>query len=141
MSPPEKKPSFFFTPFFQLFLCAVTGTASEVLLKLGATHTRDVPSAVPWLGITGLASGWTWASIVFTLASLFSWMSALRTLPLGLAFPLSNSVHVFIPLSCWAFLGEIISPRRWCGITLVVVGLLIVARTYTKLDARLEQRL
>ena len=136
-APLEPKRLFSLNPFAQVLLCAVFGTMGEVLLKVGAAHTQNLPSPVPWLGLSGLASGWTWASIVFTLLSLVFWMSALRTIPLGMAFPLSNSVHVFIPLSCWAFLGEVISGRRWCGIILVVAGLLIVAKTYAKLDERL----
>ena len=138
MSPPSEPKRFFsLNPFGQVLLCAVFGTMGEVLLKVGASHTQNLPSPIPWLGLSGLASGWTWASIVFTLLSLVFWMSALRTMPLGVAFPLSNSVHVFIPLSCWAFLGEVISGRRWCGIILVVAGLLIVAKTYAKLDEQL----
>ena len=135
--PPETKRLFSLHPYAQLLLCAVFGTTHEVLLKIGAEHTQHLPSPIPWLGLSGLASGWTWASIVFTLLSLVFWMSALRTLPLGLAFPLSNSVHVFIPLSCWAFLGEVINGRRWCGIALVIAGLLIVAKTYARIDERL----
>ena len=135
--PPEPKRFLLLHPIAQLLLCAIFGTMGEVLLKVGAAHTQNLPSPVPWLGLSGLASGWTWGSIVFTLLSLVFWMSALRTIPLGMAFPLSNSVHVFIPLSCWLFLGEVINGRRWCGIALVVAGLLIVAKTYAKIDERL----
>ena len=136
-APLEPKRLFSLHPFVQVLFCAIFGTVGEVLLKVGAAHTQNLPSPIPWLGLSGLASGWTWGSIVFTLLSLVFWMSALRTIPLGMAFPLSNSVHVFIPLSCWAFLSEVISARRWCGIILVVAGLLVVARTYAKLDERL----
>ena len=61
----------------------------------------------------------------------------MRVLPLGVAFPLTNAVQVLVPLSCWMFLGEAISPQRWCGIVLVVVGLMIVAKPYARLDERL----
>ena len=113
------------------------GTAAEVLLKKGASMTANIPSAVPWLGLTGLSSGWTWLSIVATVLSFFSWMAAIRFLPLGVAFPLTNAVQVLVPLSCWWFLGEGITPWRWCGIVLVIAGLMVVAKPYAKLDARL----
>ncbi len=134
---PLPRTSVFRHPFTQLGLCILAGTASEVLLKKGALGTANLPSAVPWLGLTGLNSGWTWLSIVFTLLGFFSWMSAIRVLPLGVAFPLTNAVQVLVPLSCWYFLGEAIHPLRWCGIVLVVVGLSVVAKTYATLDARL----
>ena len=69
--------------------------------------------------------------------SFFSWISAIRALPLGVAFPLTNAVQVLVPLSCWMFLGEAINFQRWCGILLVVIGLMTVAKTYARLDERL----
>ena len=136
-SVPAKPTPFFLHPSVQLVLCIIAGTASEVLLKKGAENTAHLPSWLPWLGLTGLNSGWTWLSIVFTLLGFFSWMSAIRVLPLGVAFPLTNAVQVLVPLSCWWFLGERISPLRWCGIALVVAGLMVVARPYARMDARL----
>ena len=136
-SVPAKKIPLFLHPFVQLGLCIVAGTASEVLLKKGAENTASLPDWVPWLGLTGLSSGWTWLSIVFTLLGFFSWMSAIRVLPLSVAFPLTNSVQVLVPLSSWWFLSEKISPWRWAGITLVVVGLMVVAKPYARMDARL----
>ena len=127
----------FLNPFVQISLCIVMGTAAEVLLKKGASMTANLPSAVPWLGLTGLSSGWTWLSIIATVLSFFSWMAAIRFLPLGVAFPLTNAVQVRVPLSCWWFLGEGITPWRWCGIALVIAGLMVVAKPYAKLDERL----
>ncbi len=135
-TPPAKRP-FFLNPFVQIGLCILAGTAAEVLLKKGAVSSAHLQSSVPWLGLTGLESGWTWLSIVFTLLSFFSWITAVRVLPLGVAFPLTNAVQVLVPLSCWLCLGEAISFRRWCGIALVVVGLMTVAKTYARLDERL----
>lgn len=136
-TPPAAPRPFFLNPYVQVGLCILSGTAAEVLLKKGASGTAEVPSTVQWLGLTGLESGWTWLSILFTLLSFFSWMTAIRVLPLGVAYPLTNAVQVLVPLSCWVFLGEAIAFRRWCGIALVVVGLMTVARTYARLDERL----
>ena len=136
-NPPAAKPPLFLNPFVQISLCILFGTAAEVLLRKGAEMTANLPSAVPWLGITGLGSGWTWLSIVFTVLSFFCWMSAVRVLPLGVAFPLTNAVQVLVPISCWLFLGEGINAWRWCGIALVIAGLTVVAKPYAKLDERL----
>ncbi len=127
----------FLNPYFQIFLCAVFATTAEVLLKIGAKETASLPSAIPWLGISGLTSKWIWLSILFTLLSLGSWMQAISILPLSVAFTLSNVVHVLIPLSCWAFLHEAINPTRWVGIVLVLTGLLIIAKPFAKIDERI----
>ena len=124
-------------PYFQILVCAAFATASEVFLKLGAFETRHLPSALPWLGLTGLTSKWIWIAIVLTICSFFAWMRAISELPLSVAFTLSNVVHVLIPLCCWLFLGEAINTLRWVGIGLVITGLLIIAKPFAQIDERL----
>jgi drug/metabolite transporter (DMT)-like permease len=127
----------FFNPWFQLALEAVLVTISEVLLKIGASETLSSGTAIEWLGISGLSSLWVWGGIVSIVLSFLSWIYVLRHIPLSLAFPLSQVVHVTIPLSSWIFLGESISMRRWIGIAIVVCGLTLVARPVAQLEERL----
>lgn len=128
---------YFLRPYVQLLVCALTGTASEVLLKIGAGQTAHLEAPLPWLGLSGLESGWVWIGIVLTVLSFLAWIQALRTIPLGVAFTLSNVVHVLVPLSCWLFLGETINGRRLLGVGFIVVGLLVIAKPFARLDARL----
>lgn len=128
---------FFLKPYFQLLVCALTGTASEVFLKVGAAKTANLNSFLPWLGISGLESRYVWIGIVFTILSFLAWMHALRSIPLGVAFTLSNVVHVLVPLSCWLFLDETLNARRLLGVGFIVLGLLVIARPFARLDARL----
>jgi drug/metabolite transporter (DMT)-like permease len=46
-------------------------------------------------------------------------------------------VDILVPLGCWIFLGELISPLRWCGIALVVIGLALVAKPIAQFEERL----
>ena len=122
----------------ELLLTAIFGAAAEIFLKLGAVETANDVSWLPaWLGIGGLASGWVWLGMLFTVLGFITYLRAMRVVPLGVAFTLSNFVHVLIPLSAWLFLGESISPRRWLGIGLVLVGLFVLARPYTRVEERL----
>jgi drug/metabolite transporter (DMT)-like permease len=136
--PPSRPP---LRSLMAILFCAVAGTASEIFLKRGAAETASQSTLVPWLGLSGLESKWVWLGIVFTILSFLAWVRAVRIVPLSIAFTLSNVIHVFIPLSCWLFLGEAVSPRRWLGITLVVIGLAIVARPFARLDEKLEKAL
>jgi multidrug transporter EmrE-like cation transporter len=127
----------FVNPWVQLSLCVLLATASEVLIKLGAAATADPGNVWAWTGLVGLRSAWVWWGILASVVSLFTWLATLRKLPLTIAYPALNTIHVLVPLSCWIFLGDAILPRRWIGIALVLVGLTIVAQPAAKLEARL----
>jgi len=61
----------------------------------------------------------------------------LRYIPITIAFPLSRVVDILVPLGCWIFLSELISPLRWCGIALVVIGLALGAKPIAQIEERL----
>jgi drug/metabolite transporter (DMT)-like permease len=130
------RPSGFANPWLQLALSVVCVLASELLLKRGASETA---SAAPWswTGINSLASPLVWWGIMGVVASFLSWLYVLKYIPLTIAFPLSRVVDVLVPLSCWIFLGETISARRWWGIALVVIGLAVVAKPVARLEKQL----
>ena len=130
-------PSGFGNPWLQLALSVVCVLASELFLKRGATDTADPNNAWSWTGINGLASPLVWCAIVLIIFSFISWLYVLRYIPLTIAFPLSRVVDVLVPVSCWLFLGEIISTRRWIGIGLVVLGLALVAKPIARIEERL----
>jgi drug/metabolite transporter (DMT)-like permease len=133
----QDRPSGFGNPWLQLTLSVVCVLVSELLLKRGATDIADLSSAWSWTGANGLASPLVWLGIAFVIASFVSWLYVLKYIPLTIAFPLSRVVDILVPVSCWIFLGEFISPRRWCGIALVVVGLALVAKPVARIEERL----
>jgi undecaprenyl phosphate-alpha-L-ara4N flippase subunit ArnF len=125
------------SPWLQIALNALIVTTSEIFLKLGARDTAELTRSWNWTGVTGLWSPWTWLGIIFTILSLVSWLYVLRYVPLSIAFPLSNVVHVLVPLASWIFLGELIGAKRWWGITLVLIGLVIVAKPVARIEEKL----
>lgn len=127
----------FLDPYVQLFLSAACVAGAEICLKLGASALPEVSAAYAWTGVQGLASGWVWGGIVFLILSFGSWLWALKLLPLSVAYPLANVVHVLVPLGAWVFLGEQLTPIRWCGIALVLFGLTLVARPLGRIEERL----
>jgi drug/metabolite transporter (DMT)-like permease len=135
--PMQNKPSRFANPWFQLALSVVFVTVSELLLKRGASDTANLATSWSRTGINSLASPLVWWGIICVIASFLSWLYVLKYIPLTVAFPLSRVVDVLVPLSCWIFLGETISARRWCGIALVVIGLAVVAKPVARLEERL----
>ena len=123
-------------PWVVLGFEALFVTAAETMLKIGASETRRV-EGWEWTGLMSLASLWIWGAIVLIILSFICWIYVLKHIPLSVAFPLSNVVHVLVPLSCWMFLGEQISPRRWCGIAILIIGLAIVAKPVATIEEKL----
>lgn len=127
----------FTNPWFQIFFGAVLVTASELFLKRGAVSAAAFSPRFGWTGLTGLDSPLVWCGIVIVVLSFLSWLYVLKHIPLTVAFPLSNVVHIFIPLASWLVLDETITPLRWGGIALVLVGLLVVAKPVAQIEERL----
>jgi multidrug transporter EmrE-like cation transporter len=107
------------------------------LLKLGATATASTPAPLSSLGVSALASGWTWVAIVCFIVSFVTWLQVLRRMPLHIAFSLTTIEYVLVPTCAWLFLGETVSFSRWCGILLIVAGVVVIAKPATKAEERL----
>jgi undecaprenyl phosphate-alpha-L-ara4N flippase subunit ArnF len=75
-----------------------------------------------------LSSGWVLAGIVCYLLSFVNWLYLLRTVPLHVAFPVTNLSHALIPLGAWVWLGERFGPVRASGIALIITGTWFVVR-------------
>ena len=127
----------FLDPYFQIIFGAILVTGAELFLKIGASATAPSAQSWSWTGLGALASIWVWWGIILMVLSFLSWLWALKFLPLAVAYPISNVVHVFVPISCWLFLGEAIGMRRWCGIGLVLLGLAVVAKPFSKIEEQL----
>ncbi len=125
-----------FNPWIVLGFEVLLVTASETMLKIGASETRKL-AGWEWTGVIGLSSLWIWGAICLVIMSFLCWIYVLRHIPLSVAFPMSNVVHVLVPLSSWIFLDEYISTRRWCGIAIVIVGLAVVAQPVAKIEEKL----
>jgi drug/metabolite transporter (DMT)-like permease len=136
-TPTQNKPTGLANPWLHLALSVICVTIYELLLKRGALDTAHLSPTWAWTGISGLASPYVWVAIIFVILSLITWLYVLRYIPLSLAFPISQAVHVLIPICSWIFLGEVIISLRWCGIALVSLGLAVVAKPVARLEEQL----
>jgi drug/metabolite transporter (DMT)-like permease len=113
--------SWFFRPYFQVFISIVLSGAAQLFLKIGV----DTQLGATWYSL--VLSCWFWIGVLAILGSLFSWLCALKTVPLVIAFNLAATNHILVAIGSWVFLGESISLQRWLGISLVALGAVFVA--------------
>src|SRR6202034_255310 len=132
---PKPAPGLFWNPYLQIFFTVLLTAAAQVLLKVGADQSAAVDDSFwSWAGLTELRSGITWLGILAFVASFGGWLYALRFLPLGLAFALTNGVHIFVPLGSWYFLGDHIGWLRASGILVIIAGILLLAQSVAKAE-------
>jgi drug/metabolite transporter (DMT)-like permease len=131
---PKPAPGLFWNPYLQIFLTVLLTAAAQLLLKIGANYSAGDDSVWTWVGLAELGSWWTWAGIFAFIASFFGWLYALRFLPLGLAFALTNGVHIFVPIGSLYFLGEHIGLLRASGIVIIIAGILFLAQSVAKVE-------
>ena len=133
---PKPAPGLFWNPYLQIFLTVLLTAAAQILLKVGADYSAANDSLWSWLGVAELGSGWTWLGILAFIASFGGWLYALRFLPLGVAFALTNGVHVFVPVGSWLFLHETISLLRSGGIAIIIIGIVLLAQSVAKVEEK-----
>ena len=133
----QDKPTGLRNPWLHLAISTTCVAIYELLLKRGAAETANPDSSWSWTGLSGLGSIYIWIAIVFVIASLLTWLYVLRYLPLSIAFPFSQAVHVLVPLGSWLILGENIITLRWIGIAFVSLGLVVVAKPIAKIEEEL----
>ena len=121
-------------PYLHLALSILLNAAAQLLDKHGVDQTVT-PGAI--FGFAGLRSLWVWAGQSCMVLSLVSWLIALRSIPLNVAFNFTGAIHVIVPVAAWLFLGEHMHPQRLAGIALIVVGVLITARQVSAVEERL----
>jgi drug/metabolite transporter (DMT)-like permease len=136
METPDK-PTGLRSPWIHLGVSVLCVAIYELLLKRGARDTASLSPNWSWTGLSGLASVYVWIAIVFVILSLLTWLYVLRYIPLSIAFPISQAVHVLVPLGSWLILGENIVTLRWIGIAFVSLGLAVVAKPVARLEEEL----
>jgi len=124
-------------PYLLILVGALLNTAGELFLKLGANSEAHIGGWAGAMGLTPLLSGWTWLGIISYVTSFLTWLSVLRTIPLSVAFPLINVVHVFVPIGAAVFLHETVPLKRWAGITLIILGILAIMKPVAHAEDKL----
>jgi len=123
----------FFHPYLQLLISIMLTAASQIFLKIGV----DTQFVSPWYTVSNFFSFWIWLGIFSIIGSLFSWLYALKSVPLIVAYNLAAVNHIVVALGSWFFLGEAISYRRWIGILLVALGVFFIARPAARAEEKL----
>ena len=94
-------------------ICVLLETAEQLAFRMaGRYKNRYIPYAA--LGV------------VTHLTGLAIWFLALKLVPLSVALPFMGAAYVTVAFASRALFKEEITKRRWLGIALVVIGVVMI---------------
>jgi len=70
-----------------------------------------------------------WIGLGLYLSNFFIWMKILSTIDLSVAMPLASSSYILIPVAAIFYLHEFISPLRWMGLVLIILGIYFISQS------------
>jgi len=76
-----------------------------------------------------MTSGTIWVAIFFLIGFMVSYMTVLSWADYSYVMPTGAFGYTVLTLLAVVFLHESVSPRRWVGVVLICVGVLLVGQT------------
>jgi uncharacterized membrane protein len=112
-----------------MVVCANTG---DLLLKRGMTQIGAVQLSVSGIHhafFLTVTSGTIWIGIFFLTGFMISYMTVLSWADYSYVMPAGAFGYAVLTLLAVVFLHESVSPRRWIGVALICIGVLLVGQT------------
>ena len=110
----------------------VCANAGDLMLKRGMTKIGAVEISASGLQHAFLATitnGTIWIGIVFLAGFMLSYMTVLSWADYSYVMPAGAFGYALLTLLAVVFLHETVSPRRWIGVVLICLGVLLVGQT------------
>jgi multidrug transporter EmrE-like cation transporter len=120
----------------QTFIILLAGVllnaGAQLLLKAGVKPLGAIGGA-PGTLLPELATAFTRGPVLAGLAcyviSVAVWLIALSRVDVSIAYPMLSLGYVVNAIAAWWLFGEAVGAARFAGIALILLGVLIVARS------------
>ncbi len=122
-----------------MVVCANTG---DLLLKRGMTEIGAVSLSAAGLKhafLLTVTNGTIWLGILFLIGFTVSYMTVMSWADYSYVMPAGAFGYALLTLLAVIFLHERVSPRRWIGVVLICVGVLLVSQTKPRTTEAVQQ--
>jgi drug/metabolite transporter (DMT)-like permease len=119
--------------FIIVLIAAVIGGTGHSMLSKGMKTVGDLTEApVGRLGgmvARAAASPWLLLGVTLQATFFFLYLTLLSRADVSQVLPMTAIDYIVVALLAHYLLGEVVTPTRWAGIALIVVGVFLVSRT------------
>jgi drug/metabolite transporter (DMT)-like permease len=116
-----------------LGLLVMFGSAGNLFFSAGMKRIGPMPgwsrAALHSIFVQVFTSPWIWLGIVSMLLYFVALMLVLSWADFSYVLPATASMYIVIPLLGHLLLGESVSARRWLGVAVICLGVVLVGRT------------
>ena len=116
-----------------VLIAAVLGGTGHVMLAKGMKTVGDMteasPSRLGGMVASVVGNPWVLLGVVFQASFFFMYLTLLSRADVSQVLPMTAIDYIVVALLAQSLLAEAVTPARWAGIGLIVVGVLMVSRT------------
>ena len=116
-----------------LTIAILANAAGNLLLTIGMRDfDAAAPSAGVWLAHTAghvVSDPWMIGGVMLLIVFLSAYLTALSWADLSFVLPATAPAYILTVFLAKMFLQETVSPARWAGTVLIVLGTCLVARS------------
>jgi uncharacterized membrane protein len=118
--------------FVMILVMVLCANAGDLMLKRGMTKIGAVPLSLAGLRqafFLTVTSATIWIAILFLVGFTASYMMLMSWADYSYVMPAGAFGYALLTFLAVVFLHETVSPRRWIGVVLICVGVLVVGLT------------
>jgi drug/metabolite transporter (DMT)-like permease len=117
------------TMVLMMVVCANTG---DLLLKRGMNEIGEVAISFPGLThalVSTIHNGTIWLGILFLIGFTLCYMTAVSWADYSYVMPAGAFGYAIQTMLAVIVLHEVVTPRRWIGVAMICIGVLLVGQT------------
>jgi uncharacterized membrane protein len=127
---------------FMVLLMVVCANVGDLMLKRGMSRIGEVQPSLAGLARVfplTISNGSIWIGIFFLSGFMLSYMTVLSWADYSYVMPAGAFGYAILTLLAVVFLHEAVSPRRWIGVVLICIGVLLVGQTKPRTTSAIDQ--
>jgi uncharacterized membrane protein len=122
-----------FKTLVMVLLMVVCANLGDLMLKRGMLQIGGVQMSPPgiWVALLSTIHNTTiWLGILFLIGFTFCYMTAVSWADYSYVMPAGAFGYALQTMLAVVILHEVVTPRRWFGVILIVVGVMLVGQTH-----------